>query len=54
MTLCPVAIAVSCKNCPVVSLCPLKGVIGDYKPDTNPTEPAPENAPVDAKKATHE
>ncbi len=33
MTLCPVAIAVGCKKCPVFSVCPLKGVIGDYKPD---------------------
>jgi hypothetical protein len=29
MTLCPVAIAVGCKKCPVFSLCPVKGVIGD-------------------------
>lgn len=31
MTLCPVALAVGCKKCPVFSACPLKGVIGDYK-----------------------
>jgi len=31
MTLCPVAIAVGCRKCPVVSVCPLKTVIGDYK-----------------------
>lgn len=30
MTLCPIAIAVGCKKCPAVTLCPLKGVIGDY------------------------
>lgn len=30
MTLCPVALAASCKKCPVVSVCPLKTVIGDY------------------------
>ena len=30
MTLCPVALASSCKKCPVVSVCPLKTVIGDY------------------------
>jgi hypothetical protein len=29
MTLCPVAIAVGCKKCPVFSVCPLKSVIGD-------------------------
>ena len=33
MTLCPVAIAVGCKKCPVFSVCPVKGVIGDYKPE---------------------
>jgi hypothetical protein len=30
MTLCPIALAASCKQCPVVSVCPLKTVIGDY------------------------
>jgi hypothetical protein len=29
MTLCPVAIAVGCKKCPVFSVCPVKSVIGD-------------------------
>ena len=33
MTLCPVAIAVGCKKCPIVDLCPAKGIIGNYKPD---------------------
>jgi hypothetical protein len=32
MTLCPVALAVGCTKCPIVRLCPVKGVIGDYKP----------------------
>ena len=32
MTLCPVAIAVGCKKCPVFSVCPVKGQIGDYDP----------------------
>ena len=31
MTLCPIALAVGCKKCPAFSVCPLKGVIGDYK-----------------------
>jgi hypothetical protein len=31
MTLCPVALAVGCKKCPALSVCPLKGVIGDFK-----------------------
>ena len=32
MTLCPIASAVGCKKCPVFSVCPVKGTIGDYKP----------------------
>jgi hypothetical protein len=31
MTLCPIAIAVGCKKCRVFAICPVKGVIGDYK-----------------------
>jgi hypothetical protein len=31
MTLCPIALAVGCKKCPAFSICPLKGVIGDYR-----------------------
>ena len=31
MTLCPIAIAAGCKKCPAFTMCPLKGVIGDYK-----------------------
>jgi len=31
MTLCPIALAVGCQKCPAFSVCPLKGVIGDYK-----------------------
>lgn len=30
MTLCPIALAASCKKCPAFSFCPLKTVIGDY------------------------
>ncbi len=33
MTLCPIAIVASCKKCPAFSVCPLKGVIGDYRKD---------------------
>lgn len=32
MTLCPVAIAIGCKKCPIVRVCPVKGLIGDFKP----------------------
>jgi hypothetical protein len=31
MTLCPIALVAGCKKCPAFSVCPLKGVIGDYK-----------------------
>ena len=31
MILCPVAIAVGCRKCPVFRVCPAKGIIGDYK-----------------------
>jgi len=41
MTLCPIAIAVGCKKCAAVSICPLKGVIGDYKkPEDAPPKPS--------------
>ena len=40
MTLCPIALAAGCKNCPAFSVCPLKGVIGDYrKEDESQTKP---------------
>ena len=32
MTLCPVALAVGCRKCPVFAVCPVKGVIGDQAP----------------------
>jgi hypothetical protein len=43
MTLCPVALAVGCKKCPVFTVCPLKGVIGDYrKEDATEIKPPPD------------
>ncbi len=36
MTLCPVALAVGCSKCPFVSMCPGKGIIGNYKKDAPP------------------
>jgi len=38
-----------CKKCPAFSACPLKGVIGDYKPDETQTKPA-ENPPSGVKR----
>jgi hypothetical protein len=50
MTLCPIAIAVGCKKCPAFSVCPLKGVIGDDKPDnTEASKQAPRAAPTKKK-----
>jgi hypothetical protein len=40
MTLCPVALAVGCRKCAVVGVCPLKGVIGDYKKPGKAPPPA--------------
>jgi hypothetical protein len=46
MTLCPIAIAAGCKKCPAFAMCPLKGVIGDYKkPDDAETKPASAQPP---------
>ena len=37
MTLCPIAIVASCKQCPAFKVCPLKGVLGDHvKPEEAP------------------
>ena len=35
MTLCPIALAASCKKCPAFSFCPLKTVVGDYMKKDN-------------------
>jgi hypothetical protein len=36
MVLCPIALAVGCIKCPVFTICPAKGIIGDYKKDVAP------------------
>jgi hypothetical protein len=43
MTLCPVALAVGCKKCPIFSVCPLTRVIGDQPAaaPARPESPAP-------------
>jgi hypothetical protein len=45
VVLCPIALAVGCKKCPAFPVCPVKTVIGDYRPDAH----APRDA---AKKPT--
>ena len=43
MKLCPVAIAIGCRRCPVVNVCPVKSLIGDAdeRPPSKPTPAAP-------------
>jgi len=50
MTLCPIALVVGCKKCPAFSVCPLKGVIGDYRKPVD----APSNQPADKSKKPSE
>ena len=44
MTICPIAIAIGCKKCPIFKVCPVKSIIGDM-----PKAPEPKPA---AKAAT--
>lgn len=39
MTVCPIALAVGCKKCPVFSVCPLTTVIGDQPKDAPEAKP---------------
>ena len=41
MTLCPIALVAGCQKCPAFKVCPLKGVIGDYKADAAPSPTQP-------------
>ena len=40
MVLCPIALAITCRKCPIFSVCPVKSVIGDYKPEDKNSTPA--------------
>lgn len=42
MVVCPVAIAVGCRKCPIVKVCPAKSIIGDYRSDLDATQPLPD------------
>ena len=44
MVICPIAIAVGCKRCPAFAVCPVKTVIGDYRPDAHANADAPARA----------
>lgn len=48
MTVCPIAIAVGCKKCPVFSVCPLTKVIGDQPKEE--AKPETRAAPASGKK----
>jgi hypothetical protein len=49
VTLCPIALAVGCRKCPVFKVCPVKGLIGDQRPRAD--EPAVTEPPRRAKHA---
>lgn len=38
MTLCPIALAIHCVNCPIVKVCPAKENLGDYGTYKGPPE----------------
>jgi hypothetical protein len=44
VVLCPIALAVGCKKCPAFPVCPVKTVIGDYRPDEHPPRDAASKA----------
>ena len=52
MTLCPIALAVGCRKCPIFAVCPVKGIIGDYKKEQDAPPPAPDEAKVAPKRAS--
>jgi hypothetical protein len=49
MVLCPVALAIGCRKCPVFAVCPLKSTIGDYAPPDSAA--STRDAPRAARKA---
>lgn len=44
MTVCPIALAVGCRKCPVFAVCPLTTVIGDQTKDAAADKPAGKGA----------
>ena len=50
MKICPIAVVAGCAKCPVVKICPLKGVLGDAK--LVPPTPEPKTAAKPRKRAT--
>lgn len=35
MTLCPIALLAGCEKCLILKICPVKGIIGNYKKPVN-------------------
>jgi len=52
MVLCPVALAIGCRKCPVFAVCPLKSTIGDYVPPATPSPQAARKAGAATTKAS--
>ena len=52
MVICPIALAVGCRNCPAFSVCPVKSVIGDFKPNVRDDAQARAPAAKPAKPAS--
>jgi hypothetical protein len=49
MVLCPVALAIGCRKCPIFGICPVKGIIGDYRKED---DAAAKTATAPAKRTT--
>jgi len=51
MTLCPIALAVGCRKCPIFAVCPAKSLIGDYRKEIDaPVKASPAARPKTARK----
>lgn len=49
MTVCPIALAVGCRKCPIYVVCPVKSLIGDQapaRPEKSLSRSAPKRRPV--------
>ena len=51
MTICPIALAVGCRKCPIFAVCPAKGLIGDYRKADDAPVKAAADSPVKAASA---
>lgn len=51
MTICPIAIAVGCRKCPVFKICPAKSLIGDAPKAEAPKTEAPKARSAKSSKA---